>query len=98
MAETITVGRQQNVDIVQKAPVLPFLPSSMESHSDKVLFLAFDENSRIDTETIALTEWDHYDYYRNEIVKNPIEALRLRLRTGSIRILSIRTRCARRSL
>lgn len=76
MAETITVGRQQNVDIVQKAPVLPFLPSSMESHSDKVLFLAFDENSRIDTETIALTEWDHYDYYRNEIVKKPIEALR----------------------
>lgn len=76
MAETITVGRQQGVDIVQKEPVLPFSPSSMESHSDKVLFLAFDENSRIDTETIALTAWDHYDYYRNEIVKNPFEALR----------------------
>ena len=76
MAETILVGKQQDTSIVQKAPILPFAPSSMESRSNEVLFLAFDENSRMDTETIALTAWDHYDYYRNEIVKNPIHAVR----------------------
>lgn len=76
MAEAFRAGQEQGIAVIQKAPTMPFLPSSIESHDENVLFLAFDENSRVDTEVIALTAWEHYDDYRNEIVKNPIQALR----------------------
>lgn len=76
MAEAFRAGQEQGITVIQKAPTMPFLPSSIESHDENVLFLAFDENSRVDTEVIALTAWEYFEYYRNEIVKNPIQALR----------------------
>lgn len=59
-----------------QAAVLPFAVSSMESYDEQTIFLAFDATTSLEPEVIVLTQWDGFENFRNEIVKNPINALR----------------------
>lgn len=59
-----------------QTPIMPFATSSLETHDEQTMFLVLNEKIAVDTEVIALSEWEHFEIYRNEIVKNPINALR----------------------
>lgn len=59
-----------------QAPTMPFVASSLETHDEQTMFLALNEKITVDTKVIALSEWEHFETYRDEIVKNPVNALR----------------------
>lgn len=70
MVEAVSAG-----ETIQ-TPIMPFATSSLETHSEETMFLVLNEKITVDTEVIALSEWEHFETYRDEIVKNPINALR----------------------